>query len=440
VDGLTFAAIADDDTGASDLAGMLAEQDLSTLLVIDLPEVECLLEWSRNCHAVVMAEGTRSIEPSLAYQRTRDAIRLLAPLRPRVFEIKYCSTFDSTAAGNIGPTIDAAMDELAEEFTIALPALPVNGRTTYMGYHFVHRLLLSDSPMRSHPLTPMTNPNLVDFLGRQTHRKVGLAPYPVVEAGAEAIEDHFGQLRQDGVAVAIADCLHDRHLKSICEAAAGLRLITGSSAPAMKLPAIWRRRGWIAPERAGAAAVGSVPAATGCLLVAGSCSVATRGQNAWLATRGARVVQLAPRELAAGNFNRSAIVDEVGTELRAGRNCLVATSAAPEEVQSAQQWGSDQGLSPEALGLRLVRALADLTLAILEEHPSGGLIVAGGETAGAICRRLELGAFRVGKNIDPGVPLCFSLGRFRMRVVLKSGNFGSPDFYGKAIRAIKEAQ
>ena len=437
MDRLTFAAIADDDTGASDLAGMLAGQDLDTLLIIDLPETDGLLEWTRGAHAVVMAEGTRGIDPKLAYQRTRDAIRLLEPLRPRVLQIKYCSTFDSIPRGNIGPTIDAAMDELGEEFTIAFPALPVNGRTTYMGYHFVHQQLLSDSPMRNHPLTPMTNPNLVDLLGRQTGRRVGLAPYPVVEAGAERLREHFNTLRGEGVGVAIVDCLRDGHVETICRAAADLRLITGGSAPGIGMPAVWRERGWIEAAPAGDRMSRPAAESRGCLIVAGSCSVATRGQNEWLSSQGARLIRLDPAELASGTLDRAALIAEAGAELRAGRHCLFATSAVPEEVRAAQQWAKQQGMTPEELGLSVVRSLAGLTLAILEAHPVGGLISAGGETSGALCRRLELGALRVGRNIEPGVPLCFSLGRFQMPVVLKSGNFGSRDFYGRALEAIK---
>ena len=142
---LVFAAVADDDTGASDLAGMLAEQGLRTLLVLDLPTPAQFMEWTREYQAVVMAEGTRNLAPAAAYERTRAAIRLLQARAPRVFQLKYCSTFDSTPDGNIGPSIDAALDELGEDFTIALPALPVNGRTTYQGYHFVYQQLLSDS-------------------------------------------------------------------------------------------------------------------------------------------------------------------------------------------------------------------------------------------------------------------------------------------------------
>ena len=227
---LLFAAVADDDTGASDLAGMLAGQGLRTLLVIDLPEQKQLDEWSEGRHAVVMAEGTRNLTPAEARVRTRAAIQLLKRHEPRVFQIKYCSTFDSTPEGNIGPTIDTALEELNEDFTVALPALPVNGRTTYKGYHFVNRQLLSDSPMRQHPLTPMTNANLVEHLSTQTARRVGLAPYESVEAGAGELKRRFEALRADGVSIAIVDCLSDAHVETICRATADMRLVTGGSA------------------------------------------------------------------------------------------------------------------------------------------------------------------------------------------------------------------
>src|SRR5215216_1520575 len=273
---IVFGAIADDDTGASDLAGMLAEQGVRTLLVLDLPRTDQFLEWSEGYDAVVMAEQTRNIATNAAAQRTHQALQLLAKRRPRVVQIKYCSTFDSTAEGNIGPTIDAAMDELNEAFTVALPALPVNGRTTYQGYHFVHQQLLSDSPMRDHPLTPMTNPNLVDVLGRQTRRRIGLALYQEVERGPDRLKQCFDELREQGVEIALTDCVDEIQLETICRTVADMRLITGSSAFGMKLPAVWRERGWIKHENDIDDALVEINRDVGTLIVAGSCSVATR--------------------------------------------------------------------------------------------------------------------------------------------------------------------
>ncbi|MCP5117961.1 MAG: hypothetical protein GY953_44660, partial [bacterium] len=148
---------------------------------------------------------------------------------------------------------------------------------------------------------------------------------------------------------------------------------------------------------------------------------------------GVKRIKLDSRGLASTSLNRAALIAEAGEEIRSGRHCLIATSAAPEQVEAAQARGREQGMTAEALGLCVVGALADLTLAIIEEHPVGALISAGGETSGALCRRLQLGALRVGRNIEPGVPRCHSLGRFQLPVVLKSGNFGSADFYSRAI-------
>ncbi len=433
---LVFAAVADDDTGASDLAGMLAEQGLLTLLVIDLPPAEQFLEWSNGYDSVVMAEGTRNLPPREAEERTRRAIRLLKERDPRVFQIKYCSTFDSTPEGNIGPSIDAALDELDEAFTIALPALPVNGRTTYQGYHFVGDQLLSDSPMRHHPLTPMTNPNLVDLLGRQTKRRTGLAPHNEVEAGAKRLKQCFRSLRDEGVSIAVVDCLNDEHVKTICRAAADLRLVTGSSAFGIGMPAIFRERGWLSARTEKPDAPEVIEGSRGCLLVAGSCSVATRAQNEWLASQGVPIYQLDARELMNGGFDGSTVTGEVRARLAAGGHCLLTTTGAPEEVRRVQEWGTGQGLSVPELGQRIAYALADFVTEVLLDGRVGGLIVAGGETSGAVCRRLELGALRVGRNIAPGVPFCFSLGKFQLPVVLKSGNFGGTDFYGQALGAI----
>jgi uncharacterized protein YgbK (DUF1537 family) len=414
---------------------------MRTLLVIDLPTPEQFRKWSAGFDAVVMAEGTRNLTPDQAYQRTREAIRIVNARNPRVLQIKYCSTFDSTVEGNIGPSIDAAMDELGEDFTVALPALPVNGRTTYEGYHFVQGQLLSDSPMRDHPLTPMANSNLVDLLGRQTKRRVGLAPYKDVEAGPVRLKLRLGVLRTEGVHIAVVDCLNDDHLETICQVSANLRLITGSSAFGIKMPVYLRQSGLISSDSRTAVfeSIYSPSGNQGSLVVAGSCSLATRNQNEWWKNQAHPVIRVGPQDLLDPLFDRASIIKEVVSELSAGKHCLLTTSAIPDDVRQVQEWGNSQGLSIQTVGERIAYALADLVLAIVEIQNVCGLIVAGGETSGAICRRLEFGALRVGRNIDPGVPLCFSLGKFRFPVVLKSGNFGSADFYAKAQRAMLQA-
>ena len=454
---LVFAAIADYDTGASDLAGMLAEQGVRTLLVIDLPDREQLLAWSRDCDAIVLAEGTRNLPADEARAKTRQALQLIAPLHPRTVAIKYCSTFDSTPVGNIGPTIDVAMEELGVTFTIALPALPINGRTTKDGLHYVNGQLLNESPLRHHPLNPMTNANLVEWLQQQTPQRVGLAALAHVEAGVDALRRCYRDLQQSGVAIAIVDCVTDGHLETICRASADLRLITGGSGFGMKLPALWRERGWLTREEietssikpacpptiieANALELARLPATNeaGCLIVAGSCSEATRRQNAWFAAQGGKSFRLEPRDLLEANERLAALRAQLREELSAGRACLCFTSDAPEQVEAMQQWGAARGLSVATLGEKIATAMADFTHDLLQAQPVAGLIVAGGETASALCRRLQLGALRVGRNIEPGVPLCQALAGSKLPIVLKSGNFGGVDFYHRALKAVTRA-
>ncbi len=432
---IIFAAVADDDTGATDLAGMLAGHGLRCVLLIDHVSEQRLAEWAADCDAIVLGVGSRAVSPADAYARMRAGVRLLATLRPRTLQVKHCSTFDSTADGNIGQSIDAAMDETGETFTVALPALPVNGRTTYMGHHFVHQQLLSDSPMRNHPLTPMTNSNLVEHLQSQTARRVGLAPYPVVSAGANRLRDHLAQLRREGVQIALIDCLQDADLATIGEAIHDLPLISGSSAPALALPPVWLKSGWQPRPQAPLLDPGTRDG-RGILIAAGSCSRATREQNEWSERSGIVSALVDPLDLARGisveQSTRLAI-----QELAAGRTCLLRTLNGDGDVARVHRWVREANLSDTDAGCRIAFTFAALAKRIVDEVEPEGLIVAGGETSGAIARTLGFGALRVGANIEPGVPLCVAMGARQCPVVLKSGNFGNPDFYQRAIAAIR---
>ena len=409
-----FCAVADDDTGATDLGGMLSGEGLRTVVVVEGP-VEC---WAAGYEAVIVGTGSRALRPAEAYSRTRQAVHDLLTLNPRVVAIKYCSTFDSTADGNIGPSLDAALDETGQPFTVALPALPVNRRTTYMGHHFVYRQLLSESPMRDHPLTPMRNPDLVSHLQSQTRRKVGLAEYPVTP-------EKLQRLREQGNGIAILDCISDADLETVCQAIADLPLISGSSALGMKLPAIWRQRGWWSLQgntlRAGGRGLGY-------LIVSGSCSPASTAQNEWLERQGVRACVFDPLVLLAGEGKVP--------ELTPRSTLLLRTASNRSDIEAVRKWAAEAGVGAAEAGLRIAYALARIALQVVEATKPAGLIVSGGETAGAVSRTLELGALEVGLNIEPGVPVCRSLGRFQLPLVLKSGNFGSVDFYGRAIETI----
>lgn len=430
---LLFAAVADDDTGASDLAGMFADQGLSTVLVLDPEPGDDLLQWTRYARGVVFTTAARALPRDLAVARTLAAFDSAQSLHPRHFLLKYCSTFDSTTEGNIGPTLDAALATLGESFTIALPALPVNGRTTYCGYHFVQGQLLSDSPMRLHPLNPMTNPNLVDFLQRQTGHPVGLTPYTVVRQGPEAIRRHWSHLREQGIAVSIVDCLDDAHAEAICDAACDLRLMSGGSAFGTHLPSAWRRRGLLSTLDADPLQSIARAPGRGRLVVAGSCSVATSRQNAFLQNHGA--VTHSIDAVALFECAQAPAPDLIAAQLGSGATVLVRTDSSPQALQSSRDWAAARGLTPQQFGLRLAERIATLIAQVVRIQPPETLVSAGGESSSALCRALGVRALAVGRNIQPGVPLCIPLSGRPTPLILKSGNFGTEDFYLHAFTA-----
>lgn len=421
-----FAAVADDDTGATDLAGMLADRGMRAALILGEPAPEDFERWTSEADAVVIGTGSRSVAPDVAYHRTRQAVQLLKTLQPETLQIKYCSTFDSTESGNIGPSIDAALDETGQSFTVALPALPVNGRTTYMGYHFVGQQLLSDSPMRHHPLNPMTNAHLLTHLQSQTKRRVGLLAYPDAGKGPARIQQRLEDLRAAGVEIAILDCISNEDLWSICQAISGLPLITGSSAPGMYLPLSWRQTD---PQPMPYQAEKS---GRGFLVVAGSYSEATRRQNEWLASQDVAVVTLDALKLA-GSPELS-VAATIADSLKEGRTCLIQVSRDRERVQA--HFRAQNKTDIEA-GERIARGLAEVVKSALRLVSPEGLILAGGETSSIIARALGFRALRVGPNVEPGVPVCVTLTEPVLPVVFKSGNFGSEYVYGRAMNAIR---
>ena len=414
---LLLGCIADDLTGATDLANTLVRQGMRTVQVIGVPAAG---EPLPEADAIVVALKSRTIPAAEAVAMSRAALERLKAAGARQYFFKYCSTFDSTDAGNIGPVADALLADLGETFTIACPAFPENKRTIYLGHLFVGDLLLSDSSMRNHPLTPMTDANLVRVLGRQTKGKVELVPLAVVNRGAQTIAEAFARLRAAGVRYAIVDAVEDRHLLDIGAACGEMRLVTGGSGIALGLPENFRRRGALSTT-GGADTLPRVGG--GAAVIAGSCSAATLAQIAHMKqARPAFAVD--PLALAAGE-------DVVGRALawareRSGGAVLIYASAPPEEVARTQE-----RLGRERAGALIEQALAE----IAAELVTGGvrrLIVAGGETAGAVVQRLGVKALRIGPQIDPGVPWTATVGEPALALALKSGNFGAPDFFTKA--------
>jgi uncharacterized protein YgbK (DUF1537 family) len=412
-------SIADDFTGATDLCNTLVRQGMRTVQLIDVPAEGTP---APDADAVVVALKSRTIPAKDAVAQSLATLAWLRQAGARQILFKYCSTFDSTDAGNIGPVADALLDELGSDFTIFCPAFPENARTIFKGYLFVGDVLLSESGMRDHPLTPMRDPSLVRVLARQTRHKVGLVAFAEVSQGASAIKIAFERLRSDGIRHAIVDAVRDADLLAIGEAAAGLALITGGSGIALGLPENFRRAGALPAREGGADALPRIEGKEA--VISGSCSVATLAQvDAMRATR--PVFDIDPLALAAGRDLVAEALDWATPRLGEGP-VLIAASQPPEQVRAVQE-----KLGRERAGALIEAALARIAQGLVERGVRR-LVVAGGETAGAVVQALQVKALRIGKQIDPGVPWTTSIGSPELALALKSGNFGGRDFFLRA--------
>jgi 3-dehydrotetronate 4-kinase len=407
--------IADDFTGATDLAGMLVSSGMRTVQMIGVPSDGA----PPDADAVVVALKSRTIPAEEAVAHSLAALRWLREAGCSRFYFKYCSTFDSTDAGNIGPVTDALLSALGAAFTVACPAFPENGRTIFRGHLFVGDVLLSESGMRDHPLTPMTDPNLVRVLQRQTRRKVGLLRYLDVTAGPDRLRARFEQLQREGVEIAVVDATSDQDLRAIGAACAELPLVTAGSGVALGLAPAYLARGLLAASGSAAA----LPRPHGArAIVSGSCSQATLGQVAAARAAGIPVFQVDPLQLASGEDVVEAVARWAAPLLPRGP-VLVSASADPERVRAVQD-----RLGRERAGELVERALASVARRLVGLGV-GQLIVAGGETSGAVVSALGVRGLRIGPQIAPGVPWTSALGGSALALALKSGNFGGPAFF-----------
>jgi uncharacterized protein YgbK (DUF1537 family) len=421
---IRLGCIADDFTGATDLANNLVRAGMRVVQTIDVPAEGAEID----ADAVVIALKSRTIAVADAVDQSRRAQEWLRASGAQQIYFKYCSTFDSTPKGNIGPVIDALMDDLGADFTIATPAFPDNGRSVFKGHLFVGDRLLSESGMKDHPLTPMTDPDLVRVLTPQTRRKVGLIDYSVVAAGADAVSARITELRADGVGIAIVDAITNDDLYRLGPALADLPLVTAGSGVAIALPANWGFRP--SPDAA------ALPAPTGLqAIVSGSVSLATNSQVAEFHRTGRPSFQIDPLRIAAGQDVVTEALTFADEHLASGLVLFCSTQSA-SGVRAVQ----------DALGAAEAGTLVEDTLARiaagLVDRGVGQLVVAGGETSGAVVQELGITAMQIGPQIDPGVPWCAATlpGGRHLHITLKSGNFGTPDFFTKALAALECAR
>lgn len=412
--------IADDFTGATDLAGLLARSGVQVSLRIGVPSEPPV----DTAPFEVIALKCRTAPVDEAVSACRDALDWLRRAGAKRFFWKYCSTFDSTAKGNIGPVAEMLLDELGSDQTIYCPAFPENGRTIFMGNLFVGRQPLAESPMKDHPLTPMRDSNLMRLLQPQVSRPVGLVDRLTVARGAEALKSALKDLHDADVAHVVVDAVANEDLSVIAEACRDMPLMTGGSAVAMALPGLYLKDGVLSADAA-RTEVPELP--DGAVILSGSCSEMTRQQvGRYLTTSpGFRLDPLTLER----EGPRTALDWLAAQPLDA--NPIIYATAEPEEVLKAQEQ-----LGVERAGQVVEDALAILAVAA-RDRGIRRFIVAGGETSGAVTKALGAARLDIGAEIAPGVPWTFcNSGGDRIALTLKSGNFGAPTFFSDALEAL----
>jgi uncharacterized protein YgbK (DUF1537 family) len=413
--------IADDFTGASDIANTLAKGGLSTIQFLGLPGNDA----PSSCEAGVVALKSRSIPAPEAVALSLKAMQWLQSQGCKQFVFKYCSTFDSTPDGNIGPVGEALAKALGVYGVPATPAFPTTGRTVYQGHLFVNGRPLNESGMENHPLNPMTDSDLARWLAKQSGDPVGLVPWTIVRQGSDAIRQALQKAASEKQRLVIIDAISDEDLLAIGEACADIPLLTGGSGIALGLPANLIRSG-LATGAGSAFAGVSGPEA----ILAGSCSKATLGQIE-LHKRDHPSLPIAVDAVMQGKITTASLVTFVREH--AGKAPLIYSSDSPERVRELQH-----AFGREQVSHQLEKLFADTARALVDSGVRR-LVVAGGETSGAVVLALGLQSFSIGPEIDPGVPALANAGGKPLALALKSGNFGAPDFFSKALQSLRGA-
>jgi uncharacterized protein YgbK (DUF1537 family) len=420
--------IADDFTGATDLANNLVRSGMRTVQINGLPTPDLVVD----ADAVVIALKSRTIAPDEAVAQSLQAYAWLKTQGVQQIYFKYCSTFDSTPQGNIGPVTDALLDAIhgpGQGLTIVCPAFPENHRTVFKGHLFVGDVLLSDSGMRHHPLTPMTDANLVRVMQAQTKRKVGLVQHSTVAQGPQAIREAFTHLQSQGVGVAVVDAISNQDLMQMGQALQGMPLVTAGSGVAIGLAQNW-------PDRctSGEQASQLVPASGWRAVVSGSCSLATNAQVAHWVASGRSALAIDPLALADGQDVVAQALAWAKPLLAHGPVLVYATASADAVKAIQAQLGAQHA------GELVEHALSAIALGLVRMGV-GQLIAAGGETSGAVVQALAVARMTIGPQIDPGVPWTSvhspAAPEREVHVALKSGNFGSVDFFEKAFAMLE---
>ncbi|ROR05625.1 3-oxo-tetronate kinase [Erwinia sp. JUb26] len=414
---MRLGVIADDFTGATDIASFLVQNGMSTVQVNGVPQDDRRLD----AEAIVVSLKSRSCAAEKAVEDSLAALAWLQQQGCERFYFKYCSTFDSTAKGNIGPVTDALLAALGETQTVISPALPVNGRTVYLGHLFVMNQLLSDSGMRHHPVTPMTDSNLLRLMEAQATGKAGLIASQTLDRGAEAVRAELAALAAEGVRYVVLDALNEQHLLTQGEALREMKLVTGGSGLAIGLARQWASSGW---DREQAQAAGK-PQGGRAVVISGSCSTMTNRQVARYRQQASSLAVDVERALEQRDAYAHELCDWVAGHAEEALAPMLFATSEPETLQRIQQqYGAQQ--SSEAVEQLFASVVRELQLRGWQRF-----IVAGGETSGVVAQTLKIDAFHIGPVISPGVPWVRSVTQ-PVSLALKSGNFGDENFFARA--------
>ena len=415
--------IGDDFTGSSDIANNLKKSGMQVSMYAGIPTLLPSEIKKESTDAAVIALKTRTIPIEEAISESLKALAWLKDCGCEQFIFKYCSTFDSTKKGNIGPVTDAIMEELNTDFTIACPSFPDAGRTVYFGHMFVNGKPLNESGMENHPLTPMTDHNLVRWLNYQTKDNVGLIDFQTISKGANSIKERIQTLKTDGYKYAIVDTIKNDDFEIICNGVKDLPFLTGGSGIALGLPKIYKDRGLLSATNF------EIPKNnSNAIILSGSCSVATINQINIYKEKNPSLY-ISPDEV----INNEDLVEKVFSWIKDNETLspLIYSSSDTKTVTEKQKQYGQEILANK------IETFFELLSKKLVKDNFGTFISAGGETSGAVIKGLGVQELKIGEEISHGVPALWSPhsnGNKPISVTLKSGNFGQTDFFERALK------
>ena len=431
---MKMGVVADDVTGSNDIGIMFAKSDYLTHIYSfeDASSFAVPKDELRTPHILILDTNSRLDPPEVAYNKVFAATRELQQAGCRQFHNKTCSVF----RGNIGAEFDAMLDALGLEFAVVVLGFPKNGRATVDGIHYVHGKKLEDSEFRRDPIHPMKRSDLVGILQSQTKRNVGLLNHKIVDQGVDRLREEIQRMRAQ-CQYLIVDVTDQSALRTIAQAVHDEPVLCGSSAIAEELPAVW------GPLQSREQTQDLPPLKEmGILIVAGSLMPQTAAQIEHLEQTGMprfgldtlQLFDLAQRETDIASLSTA-----ISTSLRAGNDTIFHSPNDTHALETTQQAAMAHSLSGADVSRLVSEALAEVTAQVLADTDQNRLIVAGGETSAAVCARLAIHGMRVWKEIQPGLPSCISLNHPPRLLVLKSGSFGRPDFFEKALEHLKES-